>query len=73
MITKEQAQVYKVIADIIQKFILTIVFIIVFCFVMYFLLTSDPQWAKTAPLATVELALAGTVYKMATHFYPKKK
>jgi uncharacterized YccA/Bax inhibitor family protein len=69
-IDKEKVEVYKVLADIIQKLMLTIVFSIVFCVVIYFLLTSDPEWAKTAPLAAIELALAGTVYVMVKHFYP---
>ena len=72
-INKRQADVYVVLTDIIQKFILTIVFTICFVIVLYYLITSDPEWAKTAPLAAIELALTGTVYKMATHFFPEKK
>lgn len=72
-ITREQANVYKIISDIIQKFILTIVFSIVFCVVMYFLIISEAKWAKTAPLAIIELILSGTVYKLAGHFFPAKK
>ncbi|WP_288438138.1 hypothetical protein [uncultured Chryseobacterium sp.] len=72
-VTKDQANVYKILTDIILKFILTIVFILAFCAVMYYLLKAEPQWAKTAPLATIELVLSGTVYKMVDHFYPQKK
>lgn len=72
-ISREQANVYKIISDIIQKFILTIVFSAVFCVVMYYLIVSEPEWAKTTPLAAIELALSGTVYKLAGHFFPNKK
>lgn len=72
-ISRDQANVYKILSDIIQKFILTIVFIIVFCIVMYHLIFAEPTWAKTVPLAAIELALSMTIYKLVDHFYPIKK
>lgn len=72
-VSREQANVYKILTDIFLKFFLTIVFSIVFCVVMYFLLMADAVWSKTGPLAAIELALSGTVYKLAGHFFPTKK
>lgn len=71
-ISKDQADVYKIIADIFQKLLLTIVFIITFCIVMYFLITVEPKWSKTLPLGIIEGLLVNNVRRMVLHFYPTK-
>lgn len=72
-IDKDKANVYKILSEIIQKCFLTFVLTVILCFVTYYLVTSEPEWAKTAPLATIEGVLTHTVYKMVSHFYPQKK
>ena len=71
-VTNRQVDVYKSIADIFLKAIITIVLLICFCIVLYFLLTSTPTWEKTAPLGAIELLMAGSFYKLTNHFFPNQ-
>lgn len=72
-INKDQANVYKVLSEIIQKLFLTIVLTCILCVITYYLLTAEPKWAKTVPLGLIEAILTHTVYKMVAHFYPQKR
>lgn len=71
MITKRQVDVYEALTNIILKAIIAIVLLVCFCVVLYFLLTSEPTWQKTAPLATIDGLMGATFYKLIDHFFPK--
>lgn len=72
-ITRRQIDVYKELVDMILKAIIALVLLVCFCIVLYFLLTSEPNWEKTAPLGIVEALMAGSFYKLMPHFFPDRK
>ena len=72
MINKRQVDVYKALTDMVLKAIITLVLLCCFCVVLYFLLTSEPTWSKTAPLGAIDGAMAATFYKLIPHFFPDK-
>ena len=72
MITRDQVNVYKELMDMIMKNIIAFVLLACFCVVLYFLLTSEPSWPKTAPLTAIEALMAGSFYKLMPHYFSSK-
>jgi|GEM_PF-3346223 len=71
-ISKEQANVYKILSEIFLKVLVTITFLGVFIAIVIQLLYAEPTWSKTAPLAIIEGILSMTIYKMVDYFFPRK-
>lgn len=69
-VTNRQVDVFKSLTDIILKIIITIVLLVCFCIILYFLLTSTPTLEKTVPLGAIDLLMAGSFYKLINHFFP---
>jgi|APHig6443717497_1056834.scaffolds.fasta_scaffold14166_3 hypothetical protein len=72
MITKRQADVYKLLTDMILKAIIALVLLFCFCIVLFYLITSEPTWQKTAPLGIIDGMMAATFYKLIGHFFPDR-
>lgn len=72
-VSKRQIDVYKELVDMVLKAIIAIVLLVCFCIVLYFLLTSPPNWEKTAPLGLIETLMAGSFFKLMPHFFPSKE
>lgn len=70
-ISKRQADVYKIIADIFLKCIITLVSLGVFIFILYEFFNTECSWESKVPLGVLEALIAGTLYKMFDHFFPK--
>jgi hypothetical protein len=70
-ISKRQADVFKIMTDIILKCIVTFVSLGVFVFILYEFFNTECSWESKVPLGIVEAILAGTLYKMFDHFFPK--
>ena len=68
---KENVEVYRIILDMIMKFIFSIVVIGVFVYIIikFFTIT---EWSQTVPLAFLEAVLAGTLFVAFRHYFPKK-
>lgn len=70
-INKRQADVYTIISNMILKCIVTLVSLGVFIWILFKFFNTDCNWENKIPLAAIELILAGTLYKMFDHFFPK--
>lgn len=64
-ITKEQADVYRILMDVGIKFLLAVATVLVFCAVTVVLIIW-PSWT----LATVEIFLTMTVGQVFKHYFP---
>lgn len=67
-ITKEKAQVYQLMADVIVKFLLGLAVVGVFVAITVKLL-NDPSW----PVATFGSFLSATVFLVFRHYFSSKK
>ncbi len=71
-ITDEKIKIYKLLADIIIKFVLSISILVAFFIILFNVLKpSNPAITKLT-LGFIDLILAGTLYKVYTHYFPKK-
>lgn len=70
-LSKRQADTYVILSNIILKFIVTIVSLAVFVIILYMFFNSDCNLESKIPLGIIEAILAGTLYKMFDHFFPK--
>jgi len=71
-ITKTKIKIYQLLADIIIKFVLAIVAVIAFIIVLIYLLKPTNPPLATATLGLFEALLTATLYKVYTHYFPKK-
>lgn len=70
-LSKRQTDTYVILSNIILKFIVTIVSLGVFVTILYMFFNSECNLESKIPLGIIEAILAGTLYKMFDHFFPK--
>jgi hypothetical protein len=71
-ITEEKAKVYKIMTDIIWKNIFSFISVAAFVWILIHMTTSNAKWQEQVPFAVIEMFLAGTMYKVFSHYFPKK-
>jgi|GEM_PF-3253433 len=69
--SKEQAEVYRIILDMILKVIFSLVVIGVYIFIIVKFFTLK-DWYLTFPLAGLEAFLTRTMYVAFKHYFPNK-
>jgi uncharacterized membrane protein YagU involved in acid resistance len=69
--TKEQAEIYKIILDMVLKLIFSLVVIYVYLLIIYKFF-SLKEWYQTFPLAGLEAFLTHTVYVAFKHYFPNR-
>lgn len=70
-ITKRKADIYVIVGNMILKSVVTFVSLGVFVSILFMFFNSDCNWENKIPLGIIEVILAGTLYKMFDHFFPK--
>ena len=72
VVSKEQAEVYEIIATMIVRIVLAFVVLCAFIAVLVALFFVR-GWSQTVPLAALEIVLTGTVFQVFKHYFPAKK
>lgn len=70
-VTKPQAEVMKVIADMIMKAVYGVVALVLISVILYNILITDCNWENKLVLGLLESFLIGTTYKAFGHYFPK--
>jgi len=70
-LTEDQIKITRIVVNLFIKFLYSIAALIAFLCILFKIFNLKCDWKDNLPWAIVEAVLAGTLYQVFSHYFPK--